>query len=135
MARGPRSRGFIACLIPLVVLAALCTRWFAGRLPPVGSCYGGDTLWATTAFLVVGMALPAWGMLRVAALAFALSCVVEVSQLYHAPWIDALRNTTVGGLLLGYEFLWSDLLCYFAGVLIGMALDAIIPRQAAPKGG
>lgn len=124
-----------ACLIPLVVLAALCTRWFGGSLPPLVARYGGDTLWATTAFLLVGIAFPAWSTLRAAALAFAVSCLVEASQLYHAPWIDALRGTTVGGLALGYEFLWSDLVCYAAGVMLGIALDLALPRESEGKGG
>ena len=44
-----------------------------------------------------------------------LSIAVELSQLYHAPWIDSIRQTTLGGLILGFGFLWSDLACYAVG--------------------
>ena len=40
---------------------------------------------------------------------------IELSQLYHALWIDAIRNTTLGGLIIGFGFLWSDLVCYTIG--------------------
>ena len=40
---------------------------------------------------------------------------IELSQLYQAPGLNRIRLTTLGGLLLGYIFLWSDLLCYGLG--------------------
>jgi hypothetical protein len=62
---------------------------------------------------------------RVAAMALGLSLLVELSQLYHAPWIDSVRQTTIGGLILGFGFLWSDLACYASGVGLGVALETI----------
>ena len=50
----------------------------------------------------------------IAALTFSYG--IEISQLYHAPWIDALRAYSLGGLILGFGFLWSDLVCYSVGV-------------------
>jgi Protein of unknown function (DUF2809) len=50
---------------------------------------------------------------------------VEVGQLYHAPWIDSIRRTTLGRPILGFDFVWSDLACYALGdgpgILIGLA--------------
>ena len=40
----------------------------------------------------------------VAFLAMAFSIAIELSQLYHAPWIDSIRQTTLGGLILGLAF-------------------------------
>ena len=48
-----------------------------------------------------------------------------MSQLYHAPWIDSIRHTTLGGLILGYGFLWSDLACYAVGVGLGVVIEII----------
>lgn len=45
------------------------------------------------------------------------------SQLYHAPWIDSIRATSLGGLVLGFGFLVSDLICYTCGVLIAYFFD------------
>ena len=69
---------------------------------------------------------------RVAVLALVVSLLVELSQLYHAPWIDSVRQTTIGGLILGFGFLWSDLVCYAAGVGLGVALERISRRIASP---
>ena len=51
---------------------------------------------------------------------------IEISQLYHAPWIDSIRATTLGGLILGFGFLWSDLICYTVGIVIGAIIDKFI---------
>ena len=86
--------------------------------------YAGDTLWATAAFLGLGLLLPRASTGRVALLAMSLSVLVEVGQLCHAPSIDSIRRTTLGGLALGYDFVWSDLACYAAGVGLGVVVEA-----------
>ena len=52
----------------------------------------------------------------------------ETSQLYHAPWIDRIRATTLGGLVLGFGFLWSDIACYTVGVACAMCVDLLLRR-------
>ena len=95
-------------------------------MPEFLAAYAGDTLWALTAFLGIGMLFPRWSTLRVclAALLFAFS--IEVSQLSHSAWLDQIRHTTIGGLILGYGFLWSDLLCYCVGIGIGCVLETLV---------
>lgn len=82
----------------------------------------GDALWATTAYFVVSAVATRarWWLRGVVALAF--SFVVEISQLYHQPWIDQIRHTTLGHLALGTTFTWTDLVAYTAGVALGIAV-------------
>lgn len=68
---------------------------------------------------------------RLAAGALAVSVAVECSQLYHAPWIDAIRDTRFGALVLGSGFLWTDLLCYAVGVVIAATIDRLIRNEGA----
>lgn len=56
-------------------------------------------------------------------LAIGLCFLIEISQIYHAPFIDSIRQTRVGGLVLGFGFLWSDLVAYSVGGLVGLALE------------
>jgi hypothetical protein len=76
------------------------------------------------AFLGIGLTLPRASTWVVAVLAMSFSVAIEVSQLYHAPWIDSIRRTTLGGLALGYGFLWGDLACYAVGVGLGVVVEA-----------
>ena len=54
-----------------------------------------------------------------------LSFAVEFSQLYQAGWINAVRETHLGALVLGRGFLWSDLACYTAGVGAGWLAELV----------
>jgi hypothetical protein len=87
--------------------------------------FAGDTLWAVAAFFGIGLILPRASTLRVALLAMAFSVAIELSQLYHAPWIDSIRHTTLGGLILGFDFVCSDPACYALGVGLGVAIEII----------
>ena len=112
-------------LISLVCVLGISSRRYSHALPGFVAAYAGDTLWALAAFLGIALVLPRASTWRAAILAMAFSVVVELSQLYHAPWIDSIRRTTLGGLILGFGFLWSDLACYAVGVGIGVILEWI----------
>jgi hypothetical protein len=65
-----------------------------------------------------------------AAVAFGIALGVELSQRFHVPWLDAIRSTSLGALLLGQGFLWSDVACYAAGVALAMALDLLMLKRS-----
>lgn len=102
-----------------VIAAGLLWRASFMPLPPVVSKYGGDALWALMGFVGLGFLLPRAPTLFVVLLALTTSWGVEFSQLYHAPWIDAVRATRPGHLVLGSTFNWPDLPAYAAGVALG----------------
>ena len=81
-------------------------------------------LWAMAVFATIGLIFPAAASWQVAAGAYVLTALLEFSQLYHEPWIDALRGTPLGALALGSDFLIRrpDLLCR-RGVLLGMLIE------------
>ncbi len=60
---------------------------------------------------------------KIAFLLMIYCAVVETSQLYHAVWLDALRQTAIGGGILGHHFEWSDLLAYIGGIAFAYAAD------------
>jgi hypothetical protein len=123
VSRPPRSRLAYALVLLLIVAAGLGSRVFGPHLPALVATYAGDTLYATMVFVGLAILGPRWSTARLAVTALALSVAIEVSQLHHAPWIDAIRRTTPGALVLGYGFLWSDLACYVAGVALGAGID------------
>ena len=129
-----RSRVRYALLAALTIILGLASRRFAAALPAFIADWHrgpqqllllgiGDTLWATLVFLLLALVFPRARTLRLAAAALALAFAVECSQLYHAPWLDALRATRLGLLVLGNGFLGSDLVCYTVGVALACALD------------
>lgn len=65
---------------------------------------------------------------RIAIYALATSYLDELSQLIQVPWLNAIRHTTVGHLILGTVFAWGDMLAYTIGVVIAVLLDRVIFR-------
>jgi Protein of unknown function (DUF2809) len=104
------------------------------RTPPYRTVtkYGGDALWALMVFLGVGFLFPSWGTVPVAGLAAVVPCAVEFSQLYHAPWIDAVRQTLLGRLALGDTFAWADILAYLVGIAFGACAEWATRRLGHP---
>ncbi len=117
----------------VVVALGIGSRRYGGYLPAFVAQYAGDTLWALMVFLGFSVVVPGWSTTRRAALALVVCYAMELSQLYHAPWIHALRHTTLGGLVLGFGFLWSDLVCYAVGVVVGAACDFLFHRSVGSR--
>lgn len=114
-----RNRVLYAGLAVAVVVAGLLWRSSFMPLPASVAKYGGDALWALMVFVGFGFLLPRASTSVLALMTLTFSWGIEFSQLYHAPWIDALRATLPGRLVLGSTFNWPDLPAYALG--IGMA--------------
>ncbi|MFC1462368.1 DUF2809 domain-containing protein [Verrucomicrobiota bacterium] len=97
--------------------------------------YAGDTLWALAAFFSLKAVLPRMHAVTAAGIAIGAASTVEISQLYQAPFINAIRDTRVGGLILGFGFKWSDLVCYTCGAGVGMVLDLLLTRSKSSEEG
>jgi hypothetical protein len=115
----PRNRILYAGLALAVVVVGLLWRSSFMPLPQWLSNNGGDALWALMVFLGFGFLMPRASTLMVALLALTFAWSIEFSQLYHAPWIDAVRATIPGKLVLGSTFNWPDLPSYALGVALG----------------
>lgn len=116
-------------LFVATVVLGLATRRFPTAFPEAIARFGGDALWAAMVLWLAALARRHAATHHLALSALAIAFAVELSQLYRAPWIDALRATRGGALVLGQGFQWSDLVCYAAGVALAAGLDAGIVRR------
>jgi hypothetical protein len=121
-----RNRGLYFVLGCLIVALGLASRRYASMLPVFLARHAGDTLWATMVFTGIGFLAPRWSSTRVVVAALAACYSIEITQIYHAPWLDNLRHMPGVGLVLGYGFLWSDIACYTVGVALGLVLERIV---------
>lgn len=129
----PRSRWRYAALVLLVVGGGLLWRSRMLPLPKFYFKYGGDSLWALLVFLGFGFLFIRAATRRVAWLALGFCLVVELTQLYHAPWIDSVRETRLGHLVLGATFNWPDLIAYAVGVSFGCVAELTLRRVAISR--
>ena len=122
-----RNRLLYLILTIIVMVLGLLSRKISG-LPKIIELYSGDILWALMVFLLFAFLFNKKSTIFIISWAIICSYSIEISQLYHAPWIDAIRNTVLGGLILGFGFLWSDLVCYTIGIIIGIIIDIMINK-------
>jgi hypothetical protein len=115
--------------IPIGLATRKQPQWF---YKPIAE-YGGDILWATLFFFFFRFFFPAKKLGQIALYTYAFAVAIEVSQLYHAPWIDTIRVTFLGKMILGFGFLWSDIVCYGIGVLLGWILATFVEKGSSYK--
>lgn len=135
MTNKTQKRWLYVLLILLNIPLGLATRWYPQYFTPLLVTYGGDAFAASCIFFGSRFLFPGWSLQKVLLISYLLCILDEVQQLYQAPWAVKFRNITVVGILLGHGFLWSDLVCYAVGVLLGViigtALETILAKAKA----
>jgi hypothetical protein len=121
----PRQAGVTLLLVVGTVALGLASRIYRPDLPHVIAEYAGDTLWATAVFFMLRLGRPVTPGSTLATIALAISFGVELSQLAHPRWLDDLRQQPGVALILGSDFVATDLVCYTAGVALAWAIDAV----------
>ena len=102
-----KYRLYYLILFLFTILLGLGSRRYGSYLP----AFVADVLFPKKEFFRKGF------------IALSFSYCIEISQLYQADWINAIRGTTLGALVLGHGFLWSDILCYTVGVGLAILID------------
>ena len=123
-------RSYLA-VMALITLLGLPARSIPDYLPGWYVGYFGDYLWAMLILFILAVATKA-STTRAFVLAVSITYAIEISQLFHPPWLERLRGVKVFALVLGFGFLWSDILAYTLGIATGAALDeGLLKRSAA----
>lgn len=128
-----KKRLYIFLYLLLVIVIGLASRKYSGLFPEIFDKYPGDALWAVAVYLGWKILWPNTGLIKIAALALITSWSVEFSQIYHAPWIDEIRNNAVGHLFLGSTFNAIDLVAYLVGVGVVFAVDIFLDNLRRDK--
>ncbi len=125
-----RNRKLGILLILLTLLIGIASRKFPQFFSSFLAEYLGDTLWAMLVFWLLGFIFVRKTSFHLALVALLFSYLIEISQLFHAVWIDSIRQTTLGSLVLGHGFLWSDILCYSIGVAISYFFEFLFLKRS-----
>lgn len=120
-----RHRGLFALFAVLIMVAGLLSRVHSWSALAIFGKYPGDVLWAQMVYMLVAGCCPRASILRVALISAGLAYADEISQLDQAEWLNALRATTVGHLILGSRFSWLDGLSYTLGIGVCAGLETL----------
>jgi hypothetical protein len=91
--------------------------------------YVGDILWGSLFFALAAFARPTATTRDLWLASTTAAELIELSQLYQAPWAEVVRSTRVGGLLLGHGFAWSDTVCIVVGTTAAALLEYLGSRR------
>ncbi|MBU5286884.1 DUF2809 domain-containing protein [Paraclostridium bifermentans] len=106
-----------------IMIVGMLSRKYMNIFPKVIAPFVGDMLWAMMVYFGLRFLIPKLKLVKTLTLAITFSFSIETSQLYQADWINNIRATTLGGLVLGHGFLFEDLISYSLGIVIGCLLD------------
>jgi hypothetical protein len=121
-----------ALAVLLTIAAGLASRKWPWLLPQALGKYPGDALYAVMVYWLVVFVRPRDGLVRSGAVALAICFAIEFQQLWQPPWLQAIRATTIGHLVLGLHFNELDLLAYAIGVVVAMVIEAsVVARSTA----
>lgn len=111
--------------IIITIFLGLASRKWSLFLPLFVAQNSGDVLWAIMVYFGFRFLLIRKSTFIAILLSFLFSFSIEFSQLYQEDWINQIRATTLGALILGKGFLTEDLIRYTTGIVIAAVLDKV----------
>ncbi|MEW9701504.1 DUF2809 domain-containing protein [Paenibacillus sp. SI8] len=121
-----RIRVYYLVAVLTAIGLGISSRSFSDYLPLLVSKHFGDALWASMVYFGVRGVWPAKKPAFAVCFSFIFCFGIECSQLYQAAWINYIRNTLVGSLILGKGFLFADLLRYSAGIVCSFLAECMM---------
>jgi hypothetical protein len=115
-----------------IIVVGLILRDPRTGLPWVIAKYAGSILWGAMLYFCVTTCAPRARVVSLLIVAFLIGAVVEITRLYHTPWLDAFRATPAGALLLGRHFSVWNIAAYWLGGLLA-AIAALPLRRERSK--
>ncbi|KKD38246.1 MAG: DUF2809 domain-containing protein [Limnoraphis robusta] len=107
--------GILIALIPI----GLVSKFYQGPLQFwVNNSFSSifyELFWIFLVVFIQPRLSPGW----VAFWVFIVTAVLEFMQLWKPPFLQAIRATLMGRLLLGTTFVWGDFLYYVLGCVVG----------------
>jgi len=122
--------------IPFTVLAVLVVAgyWlrFYAPINPDWRDYSGGVIYVVFWILAYAFLKPTAPALPVSLAVLFITCCLEFLQLWHPAWLEAIRRTLPGRLILGTTFEWSDFPPYFVGALVGFGAMRLLALRQKP---
>lgn len=128
-----RTRIIFGIALIITMLVGLFSRSELVPMPRFVLLYVGDGIWAMLVFWLACFLKPAWPLKYRVAATLAFAYAIEFSQFYQADWLNQIRHTRLGGLILGFSFLPSDLVAYTIGIAAGAGLEDRLIRPFLTK--
>jgi len=122
-----RNRIHYLVFILLTIGAGLFSR--SRFIPDLIYPYLGDLLYCLMFYFIIGFIFSKMKSVNVLLCCVIVCFVIEITQLIQVDWLNQIRETTLGRLTLGNGFLWSDLVSYTLGGLVGYGFENYLNKK------
>ncbi|MCY6489559.1 ribosomal maturation YjgA family protein [Leptolyngbya sp. GGD] len=113
----------LAVLLTIIVIVPLgYFARFTAALPGWITDIAGSLAYQIFWMALVQFCFPKLSIAKTAIAVFCFSCAIEFLQLWQPPFLQAIRATLPGRLVLGNTFVWSDFPPYAIGCFLGWLL-------------
>jgi hypothetical protein len=126
-----RERLAFACVLAVLTPLGFATKLYAGPGASWVSHHAGGFLYVLFWVFVWLCLAPRSSPRTAAACVFAITSALELLQLWHPPWLDAIRATFLGHALLGSTFEATDFVYYGLAALAAPPLARRARRGSA----
>jgi len=113
--------------VALLIVLGLPSRIWPQHFPVWYVEYAADSLWAMMVYFMIAVIFR-FSALAVGGAALIFAYLIEISQLFHPPWLESLRSVKLFALVLGHSFAWSDIIAYTLGIALATAINMFILR-------
>ncbi len=120
------KRIFYLICITIAILIGLASRRYGAYLTEFAAIHTGDMIWAMMVYFGFRFLLVNKNLFIALLLSFLFSFSIEFSQLYQSGWLNQIRDTLLGGLILGKGFLFVDLIRYSIGIFCAIFIDTLV---------
>jgi hypothetical protein len=114
----------IVLIVPIGYVARFSQGWISDSLHDALGSLAYEVFW----ILLVQFFYPKTSPLRTAVGVCLATCAIEVLQLWQPPFLQAVRATLPGRLILGNTFMWSDFPPYGLGSALGWMWITVLRR-------
>jgi Protein of unknown function (DUF2809) len=115
--------GALAVIVPVGFFVKF---WVPGPLQLWCSSYGAAVLYEIFWILVLRLVALRLAPLKCGMIVLIVTCLLEFAQLWHPPFLEAIRNTFIGAALIGTTFDPWDFSHYVIGSVLGVLLALAI---------
>ena len=124
-----RKAKYITAILVCVIIG-LSSR-YTSLYPEAFQVHLGDAVWASMIYFGFKLITKKDKILSPIFLSLLFCWFIEFSQIYQGDWLVHIRNTLIGGLILGKGFLWIDLLRYAVGIVLAVTADMLLFHKKA----
>jgi hypothetical protein len=117
------SRKRLFLILLLLIPIGLSTKFYQGPFEQWVHLYAGDIFYPMFWYFLVRFVWPRFPYVWCAVSVFGFCALVEVSQLWRPAFLQTLRRTFLGAVVLGSGFDWPDFVYYAIGIGLAVGID------------